>query len=452
MVVGSYFGVAGDRGPYHLIWAVGRAISTGIRAILKKEEHMHSLLHDKRLHHLFDVLVILVVILLVFEVGIRLLGTTNQDGEFHLFGYRLKPYAIPIETAKIKGFEYLAANNPYIEYAPVRGWKIAANRVGSNGLVRSNSQGFRALKDYDEFPEQGILRIAMFGDSFVHGDDVHDTATWAHQTQLALAGVANNEVLNFGVPGYSIGQAFLAYQLLGVQFHPDIVVIGFHPENCYRNVNIYRGFYVQNTSLPFFKPRHILDGNGSLQLINTPTPAPNQIAKVLEDFEEFEFAKFGYFYDPADYEKTFLREVRAFALFEALWEIIHRNISNEAEQFFDPAGETGNLCYAIIKEFEREALRNGSNVYIVHIPYEQYLRKAASGGAPPHQKLLDKIITSQSKVIDWQPILLQEAKRTSIDELYIPHFSAATSLLVANHVSACIAADLNENIPWVGAC
>ena len=413
---------------------------------------MHKLLADQRVHQLFDIVVVLLVILLVFEVGIRLVGTTNRDGEFHFLGYRLKPYALPVESAKVSGFEYLATDQAYIEYAPVRGWKISPNRTGSSGLAHSNGQGLRGEKDYSLEPEPGVLRIAAFGDSFVHGDDVYDNATWVHQLEIALAPVIPNETLNFGVPGYSIGQAMLAYERAGKEFNPDIVLIGFQPENCFRNVNIYRGFYVQNTSLPFFKPRHIFDANGQLQLINTPTPDPSQVARILEDFEAFEFAKFGYFYDSADYEQKLTRGVKVFALFELIWEIILRQFSDETERFFDTEEEGGKLCYALLKKFETEAIADGAHAYIVHIPYERYFRQTLAGGKIPYQKLFDQLRQSGSKIIDLQPLMEAESKYTPVEDLYIPHFSAALSLRVARHVANCIAADANALYTHTGVC
>lgn len=62
------------------------------------------------------------------------------------------------------------------------------------------------------------------------------------------------EVLNFGVPAYSLDQALLRYEKEGKPFKPRIVLMGFMTNHIRRNVNVYRPF-MNPGSIPAAKPR-----------------------------------------------------------------------------------------------------------------------------------------------------------------------------------------------------
>ena len=47
---------------------------------------------------------------------------------------------------------------------------------------------------------------------------------------------SNMEVINFGVGGFGLDQAYLRYLEDGIQYKSHIVMIGFMSENIYRNV------------------------------------------------------------------------------------------------------------------------------------------------------------------------------------------------------------------------
>ena len=57
------------------------------------------------------------------------------------------------------------------------------------------------------------------------------------------------EVLNLGVGGYGTDQAFLKYKLTQKNLDADMVLIGYMTENCNRNVNTYRPFYVKTPKI-----------------------------------------------------------------------------------------------------------------------------------------------------------------------------------------------------------
>lgn len=154
----------------------------------------------------------------------------------------------------------------YITHDPVLGWTLKPN--GHSELYQANAQGLRSNTVYPPTPPKDKIRIATFGDSFVHCDEVNNSETWQHY----LNGIDSRiETINFGVSGYGSDQAFLRYQKLGKTYKPRIVIIGFMSENPKRSVNTFRPFYSPKTNLPFSKPRFTLESD-KLKLIDNPLP------------------------------------------------------------------------------------------------------------------------------------------------------------------------------------
>ena len=93
-------------------------------------------------------------------------------------------------------------------------------RGKNNGLYVSNMASVRSRKEYPLAPEDGVLRMACFGDSFVHCDDEKNEDTWEYQLEKS---VGNLEALNFGVGGHGLVQSYLRYLKDGMRFSPHIV-------------------------------------------------------------------------------------------------------------------------------------------------------------------------------------------------------------------------------------
>lgn len=100
-----------------------------------------------------------------------------------------------------------------------------------DGKHRISSAGLRN----DETPREkpaGSFRIAAIGDSLTHGSGGPRESAYPEQLEALLnarAGTAGQrfEVLNFGVPGYNIGQIAQRLRVLGLAFQPDLIVYGY---------------------------------------------------------------------------------------------------------------------------------------------------------------------------------------------------------------------------------
>lgn len=102
------------------------------------------------------------------------------------------------------------------------GYSLGKNK--NTGRYRTNSQGFRADRDYSLFPDDNHLRMVTLGDSFVFCDGERNEDAWP----FILENLTDNlEVLNFGVPGYGLGQSYLRYLKYAREYHPDIIFINY---------------------------------------------------------------------------------------------------------------------------------------------------------------------------------------------------------------------------------
>lgn len=108
---------------------------------------------------------------------------------------------------------------------PVRLWKLVPSSVV--GDMRTNSHSLR--EDHDMAvprpPEE--IRILALGDSWTFGYLVPDGQTWPDQLEARLERDTGRpvEVINAGVPGYSVRQALMTLEDPGLSLQPQVVVI-----------------------------------------------------------------------------------------------------------------------------------------------------------------------------------------------------------------------------------
>lgn len=131
-----------------------------------------------------------------------LLALTYAVLELCAFGalrYLHEPIALT-QAQSTKLERLLAGENRYLAPDPVLGWSI---RPGAKAeLYEANEQGMRANRAYAPTPPPGVVRIAAYGDSFTHGDEVAGKHAWPFLLESMLG---DAEVLNYGVPAYGPG-------------------------------------------------------------------------------------------------------------------------------------------------------------------------------------------------------------------------------------------------------
>jgi hypothetical protein len=241
------------------------------------------------------------------EIGVRLIGSFDETGQFYFQDHPIPPYPIPTEYTNELIAEYkIHRDEARIIYDSQLGWNLQANYSDIENGVFINSAGIRAIQEYDLVPADDIVRIALFGDSYTYDGDVANHETWAKALENEL--LANNikaEVINFGVSGYGMDQAYLLWKVFGRNYQPDIVIFGFVLKDAQRNVNVFRQILNPTTGIPFSKPRFVHE-NGNLRLVNSPTIPLDEIVHVLANFHNSELSQYEYYYDNLFVQKWWL--------------------------------------------------------------------------------------------------------------------------------------------------
>lgn len=101
--------------------------------------------------------------------------------------------------------------------------------------IQHNSKGFRGKKEYNSQPTK--KRIFAVGDSYTYGLCVSDEYTFSS----LLNDMSDVEVINAGVNGYGVDQAYLMWELEGKKLNPSIVILGYYLNDFYSSSYIVRG-------------------------------------------------------------------------------------------------------------------------------------------------------------------------------------------------------------------
>ncbi len=163
---------------------------------------------------------------------------------------------------------------------PVLGFAHPPGRTGywmreraSPLVVTINSKGLRD-REFDYRKPTGVKRVLMIGDSMTEAFQVELEQTSSKILEMLLNRYSDVpvQVLNFGVSGYGTSQQLLFYQMEGVKYDPDIVVVNFFIGNDL-DENVYR-------KGAFQRPSYTLDGG---ELVFHPTTAQNRLLVLLRD-------------------------------------------------------------------------------------------------------------------------------------------------------------------------
>jgi len=145
-------------------------------------------------------------------------------------GYRLRPY--------FQGTEI----NPYGDFAV----PVTVNSLG----LRDQALAGAVCGD--------CYRVLVGGDSFAYGEGVRWEDTFAARMEAGLNRVRQTQVLNAGVPAYSLRQTFERLQADFDQIKPDLVIVTWVPQLITREYEnsemVYlKGYLVQPAQAPNMK-------------------------------------------------------------------------------------------------------------------------------------------------------------------------------------------------------
>jgi hypothetical protein len=126
---------------------------------------------------------------------------------------------MPIHVHQITSERYQASLNPNIAYE-------------LKPLVHGhNYDGLREDRDYSYEKPHNVFRIIIVGDSLAYGLGVKHHETYAKILERKLNERHNRnkryEVINLGVPGYSITQIIERIKEKGLKYNPDFIIYGY---------------------------------------------------------------------------------------------------------------------------------------------------------------------------------------------------------------------------------
>lgn len=119
---------------------------------------------------------------------------------------------------------------------PVRGQRLLPGYDGwfAGVPVQVNALGFRDPREYAVTKPPGTVRILVLGDSVTFGHGAIFETTYPYLLEQRLKAWRTDvrwEVWNLGVPGYNTGQELSHLREVGPRFDPDLVIVGFYPND-----------------------------------------------------------------------------------------------------------------------------------------------------------------------------------------------------------------------------
>ena len=367
------------------------------------------------------------------EMAVRIMGEWDASGNFYFKNRIIHPHKMPLKMVAERARALQESDDSIVTYHEVLGWAPRPGSESANGMYRYNSQGIRSpVPAYSGSPGEGVFRIALFGDSFTHGDDVPFEHSFGAVLEQKLNEAGRSaEVLNFGVGGYGIDQAMLRFKQQGAAFAPHLVVFGFQPENLKRNLNLLRPLYDPRSGLPFSKPRFILTDTG-LSLINVPVLPPEMLADTLRDFDDWELRPHEYFYDPIDFQTSWWQYSKLFATVVDL-KADPRNEWLLKRIIFTEGTREQQLGWGVIQAFGQEVAAVGARFLIVHLPSHPEMELRAGLGRWTYQTFLDAL-DGEYDVVHPEAALIQAAGDGGYGEIFAGHFNEKGNRIIAEAI------------------
>jgi hypothetical protein len=188
------------------------------------------------------------ITLALAEIGLRLLMAPSEVSGGRLLGIELPPLqAFPGSlnawdtSAEAAGRLFQGGPLTYGDLWGIHredsilGYTALENARSRRGWWQSNDVGARARRSVSTDPGP---RLLIFGDSFAQASRVRQEDAWA---SVLDAMCPELDVVNFGVDGYSMGQAYLRYRALGRVLEHDVMLLMFAPSvDLWRDVNTLR--------------------------------------------------------------------------------------------------------------------------------------------------------------------------------------------------------------------
>lgn len=398
-------------------------VLTGIIIVLQYVASRRSSSRHFRLVVGFNLITVMMG-LFVGEAAVRLGVQSSSEGE--VFGTTvLRPKSWNTVSAEYrKLIEQTSGGLSYLEYDDVMGWTVGRNKWSANGLYHSSVEGIRAPHQGVSFAEvNGKTRIALIGDSFTFAEEVSYEDSWGYHLEKALG--SEFQVLNFGVGGYDVGQAYLRYEKDVRKWNPKVVILSFISHDVRRTMWTYPFLAVPDWQMPFSKPRFVLRDD-QLVLKNMPPLSPDAIFN-RKSMSRVPFMMYDETYRPSEWQDRFVDRSYLARLVVSLfpqWTAEHPDSSAEMRL---------SVNARILKAFIESATQAGTIPLIVYFP-----SRGEWGDMSATTPLAKQVLQEAGlPYLDPTPCL---AQLDSADRYLVTHYSPQGNAAVAK----CLADPVRE--------
>jgi len=355
-------------------------------------------------HKILTSIISSLFIIIAVEISLHLLVKPHENFYGLLFGKPLSPKLIIPPSSfdlyhkkvsdKHEKSIYTESGFERHEKGPVKrlddliGYTNKESAESEDGWFHSNNLGAKSNVYTPPEKLHGRKRILFFGDSFTEGSGLPPQETFVH---LINEINPNVEALNFGVSGYSTGQAYLRFKSLKSNIEFDSVVLVFVPfANLWRDINVSR--YIGEEWINWgavMLPRFVIEG-GELKLI----PPPYNSIKELVEENEFSISprlrnhlrKYEAFYYSCLYEsQPFLDYFITYKLLKLKY-CNHFKVKNKFD-LFKPDSEAMKITKMILEDMNKEAESEGADFAVMILPVRFEIMEYKKN--PNYKKLWD---------------------------------------------------------------
>jgi lysophospholipase L1-like esterase len=273
---------------------------------------------------------------------------------------------------------------------PELGWRPRTGYRSAD--ININAQGLRGSRTYAPARPPGILRVAAFGDSLVFGYEMADGDCWPAAMERLFPEM---EVLNYGVLGYGLDQAYLRYKAEGQQLAPEIVVIGCTPGANIRCTGVYGPFIADSgRSDPLTKPRFLLDGQGGLILFPNPMRSQQELERALRERKPIAaLGRYDETYRPCVYVNPLYDYSAMVRLLCWLGSKVETKLVDRYRQYkgglLNPSAESFKVVVEILDRFSTEVKSVGATPVVVLWAEPATVERSRRGQPPTYQPLRD---------------------------------------------------------------
>jgi hypothetical protein len=315
------------------------------------------------------------------------------------------------------------------------GWRYRAGHRDSANTI--SAQGLRTTRSYATRPPPGTVRVAAFGDSFVYGSEVVDSAAWPAIVERLTPQL---EVLNYGVGGYGVDQAYLRFCLEGTALAPQIVIVGFTPDDLRRVVNVYRRF-ISNREFPLVKPRFTLTRQGDLVLLPSPVPTASDYERYLRAPQDiFRLGADDYWYHPLVYTNPLYDYSATVRLLTNAWlrvaERYFRPDRMVRRGVFNSSSAAYRIQLALFERFATAARAMGARPIVLLLPDRESVAQARAGRPTVLTPLIHDLGVRGLDYIDLTPMFADSSPTKDVNSWFMGggHYSPAGNRLVAERL------------------